>query len=139
MVETTSRNGQTTSVVLVDDHEFLLEGLKQRFDDVDDVTVIGTADTMVGGVDAVRRLEPDFAIVDFRLPDGNGIALVDQIRAMSPATKCIIYTSVTFSESVEHQAHAVVTKELFNDQLVDTIRQLRAGSNQAGDGTVPEV
>ena len=119
-----SATSDSLSVVLVDDHEFVLEGVKQRFEDAPDLNVVAVALSVAAGLDVVQREQPDFAVIDYRLPDGDGIMLVRQIRELSPATRCVIYTSVTFADDVHHGADAVVIKAIFDDRLLDTIREL---------------
>ncbi len=117
-------------VVLIDDHEFVLEGVKQRLAEVSDLAVVAVADSVAAGIEVIRQERPDFAVVDYRLPDGDGIALVRQIRELSPSTKCIIYTSVNLADGVQHGADAVVIKALFEDKLIETIHVLRDSSGE---------
>ena len=112
-------------VVLIDDHQFVLEGVKQRFVEALDLAVVAVANSVSSGIEVIRQELPDFAIVDYRLPDGDGIALIRQIRELSPSTKCVIYTSVAFEDNVRHGADAVVIKALFEDKLIETLRGLR--------------
>lgn len=83
-----------TKLVIVDDHEALREGLtlllKQR-----GLDVIGTAGSVAAGVDLVIVGEPDVALVDIRLPDGDGIALTRQLLALSPELAVVLYTGDT--------------------------------------------
>ena len=80
-------------VLLVDDHEIVRRGLKTVLQERPDITVIGEAGTMKGGIEETMRLQPDIVIMDLRLPDGSGVEACRDIRTQAPETKVIILTS----------------------------------------------
>ena len=113
------------TVVVADDHGVVRSGLRALLATVDDIEVVGDAAT---GTEAIRLVDdhlPDVVLMDVQMPDGDGIALVRQIRELCPSTKCVIYTSVTLADHLKHDADAVVIKALFEDKLIETIRELR--------------
>jgi DNA-binding NarL/FixJ family response regulator len=77
----------TIRVVLIDDHELIRQGLSRAFERSPDFDVAGQAATMSDGLAVVREQLPDVAIVDVRLPDGNGLEAVRTLRAEG-ATRC---------------------------------------------------
>lgn len=72
------------TVLLVDDHQLIREGLRRAFDRAGDVEVVGEAGTVAEAVDALHRLTPDVLVTDVKLPDGDGIVLAEKARKSSP-------------------------------------------------------
>jgi DNA-binding NarL/FixJ family response regulator len=63
----------TTRVFLLDDHEIVRRGLRELFDAEDDLRVVGEAGTAEEAISLVPKVRPDVAILDVRLPDGDGV------------------------------------------------------------------
>jgi DNA-binding NarL/FixJ family response regulator len=80
-------------VYLVDDHPFVLEGLKTFLSTHDQIEVLGQADTAEKGLKEIKALKPDVAIVDLHLPDMTGIELTKKIQQLALNTKIIILSS----------------------------------------------
>jgi DNA-binding NarL/FixJ family response regulator len=59
-------------MLLVDDHELVVEALRHALDKEPDLEVVGHATTVQDGVRAARELHPDVVLMDFQLPDGRG-------------------------------------------------------------------
>ncbi|MDO8382795.1 MAG: response regulator transcription factor [Microbacterium sp.] len=127
-----------TRVFLVDDHEIVRRGVAQLIDAEFDLEVVGEA----GGVDeAMRRIEatrPDVAVLDVRLPDGNGIDLCRDIRSAHPSVKCLILTAYDDDEALRSAvlagASGYVIKNVRGGSIVDAIRRAAAGGTiQAAD------
>jgi DNA-binding NarL/FixJ family response regulator len=82
-----------TSVLLVDDHEAIRRTLRLRFEALPDFVVCGEA---VNGVDAVERAQqftPDVVILDFAMPDMNGLEAATALKFMLPAAKLYLLTA----------------------------------------------
>jgi DNA-binding NarL/FixJ family response regulator len=77
-------------VLLVDDHEMLLESLTRLLSEQPDIEVIAVAATANTAVRAATREAPDVAVIDYMLPDGIGTDAARQIIATRPATKVIV-------------------------------------------------
>jgi DNA-binding NarL/FixJ family response regulator len=80
-------------VVLCDDHEIVREAIKARMASVEDVEIVGEAETGEQVVDRVRELEPDVCIVDVELPGKDGIDATKDIIKERPETRVIIFTA----------------------------------------------
>ena len=76
--------GPTLTVFLVDDHEMVRRGIGNLINEQDGLTVIGQAGTAVQALAAIPLARPDVAILDVRLPDGNGVELCRDLRSSSP-------------------------------------------------------
>jgi DNA-binding NarL/FixJ family response regulator len=81
-----------TTVLLVDDHELIRQGLARAFERDADMTVVGQAGTVADGVSAWRDLQPDVVVTDLQLPDGHGLDVVRAIRDTSDSTGVVVLT-----------------------------------------------
>ncbi|MBD3946977.1 response regulator transcription factor [Nocardioides ganghwensis] len=81
-----------TTVLLVDDHELIRQGLARAFERDADMTVVGQAGTVADGVAAWEQLQPDVVVTDLQLPDGHGLDVVRAIRAAGDATGVVVLT-----------------------------------------------
>lgn len=112
------------SVVLVEDHKKAREAIIELLNAEPDINVVGAAGTAADGMRQIESCGPDIAVVDVQLPDGNGIALCRDARAISPRTRCIVHTSIEVGPETASYAGiaAVVLKQLSGNELVRTIR-----------------
>ena len=81
-----------TTVLLVDDHELIRQGLARAFERDADMTVVGQAGSVAEGVSAWQALTPDVVVTDLQLPDGHGLEIVRAVRALSDSTGLVVLT-----------------------------------------------
>ncbi len=81
-----SENGATgpIKVFLLDDHEIVRRGVRDMLEAEGDITVIGEAGTAAAAVARIPALRPDVAVLDVRLPDGDGVTVCREIRSRMP-------------------------------------------------------
>ena len=79
-------------VFVLDDHEVVRLGLKDLLDAEPDMEVVGEAATAESAVNRVPLLKVDVAVLDVRLPDGDGVEVCREIRSASPGTACLMLT-----------------------------------------------
>ena len=119
------------SVFLLDDHELVRRGLKEFLEEEGDLEVVGEAGTAADALAGIDRNPPQVAIIDVRLPDGNGIEVCREVRSRHPETSCLILTSYSDEEAlldaVVAGAAGYVLKETKTSELVRDIRKLAAG------------
>jgi DNA-binding NarL/FixJ family response regulator len=72
---------ETKRIVIVDDHPLFRKGLEQLISSDNSFAICGEAGTAAEGMQVIRKLNPDLAIVDLSLPGANGIELIKNIRA----------------------------------------------------------
>lgn len=118
-------------VVLIDDHPIMRHGLAQLIRAEDGLDVVGEAGSAREGLEVVRKLKPDLAVIDLTLPDKNGLELVKDIRAALPSTQCLVlsmHDETLYGErSLRAGARGYVMKEEAADQLVTAIHKVLTG------------
>jgi two-component system, NarL family, response regulator DevR len=123
----------TTRVVLLDDHEVVRRGLRELFDAEDDLTVVGEAGTAEEALARVPSTRPDVAVLDVRLPDGDGVEVCRDLRSNMPELKCLMLTSFADDEALFSAilagASGYVLKQIKGSDLVSAVRRVAAGES----------
>ncbi len=88
------------TLLVVDDHEVVRQGLASMLDRRPGFQVVAEAGTVAESIEAARRFQPDLIIMDVRLPDGSGIEACREIRAELPDTRVVMLTSYPDEEAV---------------------------------------
>jgi two-component system response regulator DevR len=119
------------TIFLLDDHEIVRRGLRDLLEAEDDLEVIGESGIATDAAARVHALDPDVAVLDVRLPDGNGVEVCREIRDRHPRTACLILTSFADDEAlfdaIMAGAAGYVLKQIKGNDLVDAIRKVSAG------------
>ena len=120
-------------IFLVDDHEIVRRGLADLIDAQADLEVAGEAATAAQAVARIPVVAPDVAIVDLRLPDGNGVEVCREVRSQAPAIACLIFTSFSDDEAlfdaIMAGASGYLLKQIKGVDLLDAIRRVAAGQS----------
>ncbi|GIH22198.1 DNA-binding response regulator [Acrocarpospora phusangensis] len=118
-------------VFLVDDHEVVRRGVAALLDAEDDITIVGEAGTAESAVARITALKPDVAILDVRLPDGNGVDICREVRSRTPEMACLMLTSYAdddaLFDSVMAGASGYVLKQIHGSDLVGAVRTVAKG------------
>ena len=118
------------TVLLVDDHALIRQGLRRAFEQTDDLDVVAEAGSLAEARALERAHEPDVAVVDINLGDGSGIDLVKELRARRPAMGLVVLTMYDGDEHVfaalEAGASAFVLKGAPSEDVVGAARQAAA-------------
>jgi two-component system response regulator DevR len=118
-------------VLVVDDHEMFLERIARVLANESDIEVVATAATMADAVRQAVDTQPDVAIVDYGLPDGDGAEAATAIRGVSAETKVLIVTGNTDERAliaaIDAGCSGFVTKDKAVRELVDAVRMANAG------------
>jgi two-component system, NarL family, nitrate/nitrite response regulator NarL len=118
------------TVVLIDDHPLVINGLEQLLSSGPDFRVIAKCGTAAEGLEAARSLDPDVIVLDLSLPDQNGL---DVLRSLDPAKRpaVVVLTASDDEEellaAVSLGARGVVLKAMAPRVLEDCIRAVHAG------------
>lgn len=125
--------GVATRVFLVDDHEIVRRGLVDLLGSVPDFTVVGEAASVREALTRVPSSGADVAVLDVRLPDGNGVELCRDLRAQLPELRCLMLTSYADDEALLNAimagASGFVLKQILGTDLVSAIRTVGAGGS----------
>jgi DNA-binding NarL/FixJ family response regulator len=117
-------------VVVVDDHLMLIQGIKKLLEGRSGVQVVGEAYDGREGVELVKRLKPDIAIVDITMPGLNGLDATRAIAKLSPRTKTILLTmhkeNPYVTEALDAGVHAYVIKSQTAGDLLRAIDEVSA-------------
>lgn len=128
-------------IVCIDDHPIVREGLASIIALQSDMEMAGSAESGTQGLALFRRLKPDIALVDLRLPDMNGHELTRQILEHSPAARIIVLTSFEGDADIERAlaagARGYVVKGVPREELLGAIRAVHAGKKHI-HGSVAE-
>jgi DNA-binding NarL/FixJ family response regulator len=121
-----------TKLVIVDDHEALREGLVALLG-ANGLEVVGEAGNVAAALDLVEHADPDIAIVDIRLPDGNGIDLTRELLARWPNLGVVLYTGDSDAdllyEGLDSGARGYALKAGSMEELVGAIERIAAGGS----------
>ncbi|MDA2989802.1 MAG: response regulator transcription factor [Actinomycetota bacterium] len=122
----------TIRVFLLDDHEVVRAGVAAMLSAQDDIEVVGEAGGASDALDVVRRCQPDVAVLDVRLADGNGIEVCRAIRSEFDDIRCLMLTSFHDDQAILDAAMAgaagYVLKQIRGNELVDAVRRIAAGA-----------
>ena len=122
-----------TRVFLLDDHEVVRRGLRELLESEDDLQIVGEAGTAEEAYGRIPATSPDVAVLDVRLPDGDGIEVCREIRSRHPEIACIMLTSVSDDDAVYAAimagAAGYLLKQVRGNDLVDGIRRVAAGAS----------
>jgi two-component system response regulator DevR len=120
-------------VFLLDDHEVVRRGLADLLEAEGDIEVVGESSSAPEAARRIPALRPDVAILDARLPDGNGIDVCRDVRAVDPSIKGLILTSYEDDEAlfaaIMAGAAGYVLKQIRGTDLVDAVRRVAAGQS----------
>jgi DNA-binding NarL/FixJ family response regulator len=122
------------SVFLLDDHEIVRRGIAQLLESEDDIEVIGEAGTAAQALARIPALRPDVAILDVRLPDGEGVTVCREVRsAVTPPPACLMLTSYSDDEAlfgaIMAGASGYLLKQVTGIDLVGAVRIVSAGGS----------
>src|SRR6266496_543392 len=119
------------SVFLLDDHEVVRRGVRDLLTSEPDIEVVGEAGTAESALARVQVLRPDVAVLDVRLPDGDGISVCREIRSKLPETACLMLTSYGDDQAllgaIMAGAAGYVLKQTCGSDLVSAVRTVAAG------------
>src|SRR6187549_3198155 len=124
---------ETIRIYLLDDHEIVRRGLRDLFEAEGDFEVVGESGSAAEAQRRIPALRPHVAVLDARLPDGSGIDVCRDVRAVDSSIKGLILTSYEDDEAlfaaIMAGAAGYVLKQIRGTDLVDGIRRVAAGQS----------
>ena len=120
-------------VFLLDDHEIVRRGVRDMLEAEPDITVIGEAGTAESALARIPALRPHVAVLDVRLPDGDGVTVCREIRSRMPEVACLMLTSFGDDEAlfdaIMAGAAGYVLKQIRGTDLVGAVRTVASGES----------
>ncbi|HEU4480594.1 MAG TPA: response regulator transcription factor [Actinomycetota bacterium] len=134
---------ETLSVMLVDDHEIVLRGLRSLLQTQSDLEVVGEARSGPEALSLALELRPRVVVMDVRMPGGDGVEACRDIQAADPDIKVIMLTSFSDDEalfkSIMAGAAGFVLKQIHGHDLLDAIRRVGHGESLIDPGVTKRV
>jgi DNA-binding NarL/FixJ family response regulator len=120
-------------VFLLDDHEIVRRGVRELLEAESDLEVVGEAGTAQEAYERIPAATPDVAVLDVRLPDGDGVEVCREIRSKHPEVACLMLTSFADDEALFSAilagASGYVLKQVRGTDLVDAVRRVGRGES----------
>ena len=117
----------TISVVIIDDHTLVRQGVVSLIQAEPDLVVVGEASSIAEGEALLASTRADVMLVDVSLPDGNGIELTRSVREQSPTMGIVVLTmhndDETLLSALDAGASALVLKSASSEEVVDAVRR----------------
>jgi two-component system, NarL family, response regulator NreC len=121
-----------TQILLADDHQVVIDGLKALLLGESDLQVIGQATDGLDVMPKVLALKPEILVLDLMMPGLNGLEVARQVQANAPSTKVIVLSmhanDAYVAEAMRNGAAGYVLKQSEARSLVDAIRAVRGGA-----------
>jgi len=120
-----------TSILIVDDHEVVRNGIRSYLETIPDFQVVGEADSGEETLSLVSELIPDIVLLDLIMPGMDGIETTRRIRQISPRTKVVVLTSyhedVHIFPALKAGAISYILKDMRMDKLVEALHRAVQG------------
>jgi DNA-binding NarL/FixJ family response regulator len=119
------------TIVLVDDHPVIREGMRGLLAAVPDMSVVGEAADGLSAIELIKRLQPDVVVLDMIMPGVAGMKVLQEVMICSPHTRVIAFSRFDDDDyawiTLQNGAAAYVLKDSAADELVTAIREVMAG------------
>jgi DNA-binding NarL/FixJ family response regulator len=118
-------------VLLADDHAIFRDGLRKLLENEDDITIVGEASNGNQAIQLLTKLKPDILLLDLRMPDKDGLAVLEEVNFDSMPTRVIVLTATEDDREVVRAvrmgARGIVLKDSATELLLKSIRTVHAG------------
>src|SRR6202158_3489783 len=126
-----AKTKQQIRVLLADDHAIFRDGLRKLLDADEDITIVGEAQNGAECIKMLAKLKPDILLLDLRMPDKDGLAVLEEVNFDTLPTRVIVLTAAEDARDVVRAmrlgARGVVLKESAIEVLVKSIHRVHAG------------
>ncbi|MEV5378266.1 response regulator transcription factor [Streptomyces nondiastaticus] len=143
MPDSATEQAKSTRVFLLDDHEVVRRGVHDLLDAEPGLTVVGEAGTAEQALARIPALRPDVAVLDVRLPDGDGVAVCRELRSRMPGLACLMLTSFDDEEAlldaIMAGAAGYVLKQISGTDLVTAVRTVASGQSMLDPGAATRL
>ncbi|WP_457032703.1 response regulator [Kitasatospora sp. P5_F3] len=130
-------------VFLLDDHEVVRRGVRDLLEAEPDIEVVGEAESCAQALARVPALRPDLAVLDVRLPDGDGVTVCRELRDRLPGLVCLMLTSFddddALLDAIMAGAAGYVLKQVKGADLVHAVRTVASGQSMLDPATTHQL
>ncbi|MER7756791.1 response regulator transcription factor [Kitasatospora sp. NPDC097643] len=134
---------QPVRVFLLDDHEVVRRGVRDLLEAEPDIEVVGEAGSCAQALARVPALRPDVAVLDVRLPDGDGVSVCRELRDRMPGLVCLMLTSFddddALLDAIMAGAAGYVLKQVKGADLVSAVRTVASGQSMLDPATTHQL
>ncbi|MDH6126360.1 response regulator transcription factor [Kitasatospora sp. GP82] len=134
---------QPVRVFLLDDHEVVRRGVRDLLEAEPDIEVVGEAGTCAQALARVPALRPQVAVLDVRLPDGDGVGVCRELRDRLPELVCLMLTSFddddALLDAIMAGAAGYVLKQVKGSDLVSAVRTVASGRSMLDPATTRKL
>lgn len=127
-----STHARLVRVVVVDDHPFFRDGLSRGLRNSGYVEVIGEAGDGREGLELIRSQAPDVAVLDYQMPDLDGLDVVHAVARENLPTRTLVLSALTDSSvvfrAIQEGASGYLSKEASRAEIVDAVRRIAKGA-----------
>jgi two-component system, NarL family, response regulator DevR len=120
-------------VYLLDDHELVRRGLHDLLSSEPDIEIVGESGSAKEATRRIPALRPHVAVLDGRLPDGSGVEVCRDVRAVDPSIRALILTSYDDDDAlfaaIMAGASGYVLKQIGGTELIEGIRTVASGKS----------
>ena len=127
--------GTDMKVFVVEDSAAVRERLIEMIREIEDIEVVGEADTFDTAVDGIMNTRPDVAVLDIKLADdgGSGIDVLNQVRKALPAMKAIVLSNYATPQHIKASADAgaeyFLDKSADFERITEILEQMKSGTS----------
>ncbi len=126
-----AKQKSTIRILMADDHPIFRDGVRKLLEDSDEVTIVGEASNGQECIDMVSKLKPDILLLDLRMPDKDGLSVLEEVNFDTLATRVIVLTATEDDHEVVRAmrlgARGVVLKQSATDLLLKSIQKVHSG------------
>src|ERR1700760_2443907 len=126
-----AKTKQQIRVLLADDHAIFRDGLRKLLDSDEDMSIVEEANNGVEAIKMLAKLKPDILLLDLRMPEKDGLAVLEEVNFDTLPTRVIVLTAAEDDRDVVRAmrlgARGVVLKQSATDLLVKSIQRVYAG------------
>src|SRR5512139_1032978 len=123
----------TIRVFLMDDHEVVRRGVAALLSAEPDIEIVGEADSAAQALARIPAVRPHVAVLDVRVPDGDGVSVCREVRSQMPEVACLMLTSFSDEEALFNAVMAgaagYVLKQIHGSDLVGAVRTVASGQS----------